>query len=117
MTKKFVRVKKDLIGPEVKKDTISEPYIQEAIKDLKSSDNALIMFNVHHRWNDDGVERKANTILLVFWRSSAMCKTRFRYSTSTQYIKETLGAQAYLEVESAGDLTWDIVKAQCRKKK
>ena len=101
----------------MEKDTVSEPYILEAIKDLKQTDNRFIVFNVHYRYDDGGVERKQDVVLLVYWRSKNMCKDRMSHAGTSNYIKSTLVCGAYLEIESIGDLSWDVVVDACQKKK
>merc|ERR1712048_77097 len=85
--------------------------------DLKPTDNKFIVFNVQFAFDDNGVKRHMETVLLVFWRSGNMSTERMTFASTSNYIKETLVCGAYLEVENVGDLDWDIVVDACMKKK
>merc|ERR1712032_398020 len=86
---------------------------------LSEKETAFVMFHINYRDDDDN-GRPVSCILLLFWRATSgvgATKMNMKFSSTVNTLKNALTHGSYMEAESLGDITWDIVKARCKSKR
>merc|ERR1712032_1410133 len=79
----------------------------------------FVFFHINYLDADDN-NRAVSCILLLFWRASKgvkSTKSNMKLASSTSAIRNSMTNISYLEAESKGDLTWDLIVAKCKSKK
>merc|ERR1712032_175152 len=93
--------------PRTQEESIKQLEIAKGLLDEKQS--SFVMFHINYLDEDDS-NRPVSCILLLFWRATAGGGNT---KSTVNTVKNSLTHNSYMEAESIGDLTWEIVKARC----
>ena len=97
----------------------SKSELAKCVAMLKPEKPEFVFFHINYLDADDN-NRAVSCILLLFWRASKgvkSTKSNMKLASSTSAIRNSMTNISYLEAESKGDLTWDLIVAKCKSKK